>query len=87
MSLTPTQDLVFFPSLLTLKSGESRPIGVVSSSALQDNERSFRIIAEARPRFSPCPPRARIVRTMGRVTERKRKAEAQSQLPRDVEQP
>ncbi|WIG97425.1 fimbria/pilus periplasmic chaperone [Myxococcus sp. SDU36] len=53
MSLAPTQDLFFFPSLLTLEPGESRPIRVGSSSAPQDTERSFRIVVEELPPLQP----------------------------------
>ena len=53
MSLAPTQDLFFFPSMLTLEPGESRPIRVGSSSAPQDTERSFRIVVEELPPLQP----------------------------------
>ncbi|GEN12969.1 fimbrial chaperone protein [Myxococcus fulvus] len=56
MSLEPTQEVFFFPSMLTLEPGESRPIRVGISSAPRDTERTFRLIVEELPPFGPVPP-------------------------------
>lgn len=56
MTLEPTQELFFFPSMLTLEPGESRPIRVGISSAPRDAERAFRLIVEELPPLAPVPP-------------------------------
>jgi len=55
-SLQPTQELFFFPAMLTLGPGESRPIRVGVSSAPRDLERSFRLIVEELPPLQPAAP-------------------------------
>lgn len=49
MVLAPTQDIVFFPSMLSLKPGESRKIRVGAPSAAAGPERTYRIIVEELP--------------------------------------
>lgn len=56
MTLEPTQELFFFPSMLTLGPGESRPIRVGISSAPRDTERPFRLVIEEMPPLGPVPP-------------------------------
>ncbi|NTX51089.1 molecular chaperone [Myxococcus sp. CA039A] len=56
MTLEPTRELFFFPSMLTLEPGESRPIRVGISSAPRDTERSFRLIVEELPPLAPVQP-------------------------------
>ncbi|QSQ17711.1 fimbrial biogenesis chaperone [Myxococcus landrumensis] len=56
MTLQPTQEVFFFPAMLTLEPGESRPIRVGISSAARNTERSFRLIVEELPPVGPLPP-------------------------------
>ncbi|MBJ6761482.1 fimbria/pilus periplasmic chaperone [Myxococcaceae bacterium JPH2] len=58
MTLEPTQELFFFPSMLTLEPGESRPIRVGLSSAPAEAERAFRLIVEELPPLEPAVPTA-----------------------------
>jgi len=47
--LVPTKDLLFFPSLLEIKPGETRRIRVASTLAPGKTERSYRLIAAELP--------------------------------------
>ncbi|MCP3065096.1 fimbria/pilus periplasmic chaperone [Myxococcus sp. K38C18041901] len=58
MSLAPTQEVFFFPAMLTLEPGETRPIRVGISSAPQATERTFRLVVEELPPIGPLPPSA-----------------------------
>ncbi|HEX4338374.1 MAG TPA: fimbria/pilus periplasmic chaperone [Polyangiaceae bacterium] len=49
MQLTPTTDLVFYPSMLSLKPGETRKIRVASSRATAAVEATYRIFVEELP--------------------------------------
>jgi fimbrial chaperone protein len=49
MKLVPTNDLLFFPSLLEIKPGEARRVRVASSVAPGASERSYRIIVQQLP--------------------------------------
>lgn len=53
MQLTPTTDLVFFPSLLELKPGESRRIRVTTTLSAGAVERSYRLFVEELPPIEP----------------------------------
>ncbi|MCE9667180.1 fimbria/pilus periplasmic chaperone [Myxococcus stipitatus] len=55
-TLQPTQELFFFPSMMTLGPGESRPVRVGISSAPLEVERSFRLIVEELPPLQPTAP-------------------------------
>jgi fimbrial chaperone protein len=49
MKLTPTQDITFFPTLLTLKAGESRNVRVGTTVRPTETERTYRIFFEELP--------------------------------------
>ncbi len=50
MQLTPTDDIVFFPTLLTLQPGEQRRIRIGTTAALGGRtERSYRVFVEELP--------------------------------------
>src|SRR5688572_25193200 len=49
MRLEPTQDIVFFPSLLTLKPDETRRVRVGSTAAFEAREKTYRIFVEELP--------------------------------------
>ncbi|MCP3168260.1 fimbria/pilus periplasmic chaperone [Myxococcus sp. QH3KD-4-1] len=55
MKLEPTKEVFFFPSMLTLEPGESRPIRVGISSAPRDKERAYRLVVEELPPLAPRP--------------------------------
>jgi len=49
MQLEPTEDIVFFPSLLTLKPTETRRVRVGSATTLDVREKTYRIFVEELP--------------------------------------
>lgn len=49
VQLTPTRDLTYFPSLLTVEPGESRNIRVGGQLPVQSTERTYRLIVEQLP--------------------------------------
>lgn len=49
MQLAPTQDIVFFPSMLSLGPGEERQIRIGSTVPAGPNERTYRIFVEELP--------------------------------------
>ena len=49
MQLEPTQDVVFFPSLLTLKPKETRRVRVGSATTIDVREKTYRIFVEELP--------------------------------------
>lgn len=49
MKLSPTQDITFFPTLLTLKAGESRNVRVGTTVRPTETERTYRIFFEELP--------------------------------------
>lgn len=67
MALAPTQEVFFFPSMLTLAPGESRPIRVGSPAQPPDAERAFRLIVEELPPQAS-PATAPTVRVLTRLS-------------------
>jgi len=65
VQLQPTEDIVFFPSLLTLGPHESRKVRVGSVTALGMREKTYRIFVEELP--PPVPPASgvRVLTKMG----------------------
>jgi fimbrial chaperone protein len=49
MQLTPTEDIVFFPALLSLNPGEERKVRVAATVAAKDVEKTYRIFFEELP--------------------------------------
>ena len=49
MKLEPTQDVAFFPSLLEIPPGESRPIRIGVTRAPRDREASYRLVVRQIP--------------------------------------
>jgi fimbrial chaperone protein len=53
IELTPTQDVVFFPALLSLNAGEERRVRVGSTTAAGTVEKTYRIFVEELPPSGP----------------------------------
>jgi fimbrial chaperone protein len=66
LSLTPTQDVVFFPALLTLGPGEERRIRVGSTVTAASQERTYRIFVEELPPMD-APAAGAAVRVLTRM--------------------
>jgi fimbrial chaperone protein len=49
MQLEPTEDIVFFPTLLTLKPNETRRVRVGSATTQEVREKTYRIFVEELP--------------------------------------
>ena len=49
VQLTPTEDIVFFPALLSLNPGEERKVRVAATVAAKDVEKTYRIFFEELP--------------------------------------
>ena len=49
MQLNPTEDIVFFPALLSLNPGEERKVRVAATVAAKDVEKTYRIFFEELP--------------------------------------
>src|SRR5712691_182471 len=49
VQLAPTEEIVFFPALLTLKPGEERKVRVAATVAAKDVEKTYRIFFEELP--------------------------------------
>ena len=49
MLLNPTEDLIFYPSLLTIDAGDERNIRVGTNKSIVTNEKSYRIFVEELP--------------------------------------
>ena len=64
MQLQPTQDIVFFPPLLTLKPSETRRVRVGTATTFDAKEKSYRIFVEELPR-TDAPKGVRVLTKMG----------------------
>lgn len=60
MTLSPTRDLLFFPSLLEIQPGETRRIRVASTVRPGPSERSYRLIVDEFPR-APTPGTVQVL--------------------------
>ncbi|HVS33387.1 MAG TPA: fimbria/pilus periplasmic chaperone [Thermoanaerobaculia bacterium] len=49
MNLTPTEDILFFPALLSLNAGEERKVRIASKTPAAETEKSYRIFFEELP--------------------------------------
>jgi fimbrial chaperone protein len=67
MLLAPTQDIVFFPSLLTLSPGESRNLRVGASTAFSATEKTYRIFVEELPPLARATGEPNVVRVLTRM--------------------
>jgi fimbrial chaperone protein len=65
VQLQPTDDIVFFPSLLTLAPHESRKVRVGSVTALGMREKTYRIFVEELPPPAPPTSGVRVLTKMG----------------------
>lgn len=70
MKLTPTEDVFFFPTLLTLKPGEGRKVRVGTAAKQGPTEKSYRIFFEELPPLKKTEPEkggasVRILTKMG----------------------
>lgn len=65
MQLEPTEDIVFFPSLLTLAPGESRKVRVGSATSLEAREKTYRIFVEELPPLERSTNGIRVLTRMG----------------------
>jgi fimbrial chaperone protein len=66
MQLAPTEDLVVFPTLVTLKPGEQRNIRIGATTAFADVEKTYRVFLEELPAATAGTPGA-AVRMLTRV--------------------
>ena len=68
MQLTPTEDLIFFPTLLTLAPGDIRHIRIGPATPFASTEKTYRLfVEELPPLVTPveAPPGVRILTRMG----------------------
>ena len=66
MQLKPTEDIVFFPTLLTLKPKETRRVRVGSATAQDVREKAYRIFVEELPPTTATPGAGvRVLTKMG----------------------
>ena len=65
MQLEPTEDVVFFPVLLTLAPGESRRVRVGSATEFDTREKSYRIFVEELPPLGRQATGVRVLTKMG----------------------
>jgi fimbrial chaperone protein len=65
MQLEPTEDIVFFPTLLTLKPKETRRVRVGSATPQDVREKTYRIFVEELPPTNPVGNGVRVLTKMG----------------------
>lgn len=65
MELEPTEDIVFFPALLTLKPKETRRVRVGSATPQDVREKTYRIFVEELPPVNPVSNGVRVLTKMG----------------------
>lgn len=65
MQLEPTEDIVFFPALLTLAPGESRRVRVGSATEFDTREKAYRIFVEELPPLDRQASGVRVLTKMG----------------------
>jgi fimbrial chaperone protein len=65
MQLEPTDDIVFFPALLTLAPGESRRVRVGGATEFDAREKSYRIFVEELPPLDAQTAGVRVLTKMG----------------------
>jgi fimbrial chaperone protein len=65
MQLEPTEDIVFFPTLLTLKPMETRRVRVGSATAQDVREKTYRIFVEELPPTNTVGNGVRVLTKMG----------------------
>jgi len=65
MQLEPTEDIVFFPSLLTLKPTETRRVRVGRATTLDVREKTYRIFVEELPPVEKVVEGVRVLTKMG----------------------
>jgi fimbrial chaperone protein len=65
LQLEPTEDVVFFPALLTLGPGESRRVRVGSATTIADREKTYRIFVEELPPLDRTTGGVRVLTKMG----------------------
>ena len=65
MQLEPTEDIVFFPALLTLAPGESRRVRVGSATEFDTREKTYRIFVEELPPLDRQTNGVRVLTKMG----------------------
>ena len=64
MQLQPTQDIVFYPPLLTLKASETRRVRVGTTAAFDAREKTYRLFVEELPP-ADTPKGVRVLTKMG----------------------
>jgi fimbrial chaperone protein len=67
MQLADTEDLIVFPSLLTLKPGEERKVRVATTAPFGQVEQSYRLSVEELPAAAPDAPDGASVRIITRM--------------------
>lgn len=65
IQLEPTDDVVFFPSLLTLAPGETRRIRVGRATGVAPREKTYRIFVEELPPLDEAESGVRVLTKMG----------------------
>jgi len=81
IELQETEDIVFFPALLTLAPGEARRVRVGNVAPFETREKSYRIFVEELPPVNPSSTGVRVLTRMGvPIFLRPEQAEAQPSL-------